>query len=135
MSVAGLHHVLLTVSDLRRSGDFYERVLGLRKVREIPDDGVAGAKILFGLPDGRFFGVVQHGGGDGGPFDERRTGLDHVAFGVPVADLPAWRQRLTDAGVQHSDPAPSAFGEPLIVLRDPDGIQLQVYGRTGTAEA
>lgn len=129
MSVAGLHHVLLTVSDLQRSGEFYERVLGLRKVREIPDDGVAGAKILFALPDGRLFGVVQHAGGDGSRFDERRTGLDHVAFGVPAEELPAWQQRLAEAGVPHSDPAPSALSEPLIVLRDPDGIQLQVYGR------
>lgn len=83
MPVAGLHHVLLTVRDLRRSTDFYEAVLRLRKIREIPDDGTAGAKTLFALPDGGYFGLVQHGGGDGSNFDALRTGLDHVSFTVP----------------------------------------------------
>ena len=133
MPIDGLHHVLLTVADLRRSSRFYEQVLGLRKLREIPDDGVAGAKVLFVLPDGRFFGLVQHGRGEGGRFDEMRTGLDHVSFTVPVEELELWQRRLAEAGVPHSEPAPSAFGEPLIVLRDPDGIQLQVYGRTSAA--
>ena len=133
MPIDGLHHVLLTVTDLRRSSCFYEQVLGLRKVREIPDDGVAGAKVLFVLPDGRFFGVVQHRGGEAGRFDEMRIGLDHVSFSVPVEELAEWQARLPEAGIAHSEPAPSAFGEPLIVLRDPDGIQLQVYGRTSAA--
>ena len=30
--------------------------------------------------------------------------------------------------VEHSPIAPSAFGDPLIVFRDPDRIQLQIYG-------
>lgn len=133
MPISGLHHVLLTVTDLGRSTRFYEEVLALHKVREIPDDGVAGAKVLFALPDGRFFGLVQHTRGDGSQFDEMRTGLDHVSFGVPVEELADWQRRLREAGVAHSDPAPSAFGEPLIVLRDPDGIQLQIYGRASAA--
>lgn len=128
MPVAGLHHVLLTVRDLRRSAAFYETVVGLRKIKEIPDDGVAGAKALFALPDGTFFGVVQHQRGDNSAFDEMRTGLDHVAFSVPASELAAWLDRLRRAGVVCSDPAPSAFGDPLIVLRDPDNVQVQVYG-------
>jgi len=87
MPVAGLHHVLLTVRDLRRSTDFYEAVLRLRKIREIPDDGTAGAKTLFALPDGGYFGLVQHGGGDGSNFDALRTVLDHVSFTVPADEL------------------------------------------------
>jgi catechol 2,3-dioxygenase-like lactoylglutathione lyase family enzyme len=107
MKVTGLHHILLTVRDLERSTAFYTEVLGLQKVKEIPDDGSAGAKVLCGLPDGRLLGLVQHRANGGGVFDEFRTGLDHV---------------------DHSPPAPSAFGDPLIVLRDPDQIQLQIYG-------
>jgi len=130
MPIAGLHHVLLTVRDLRRSSDFYENILGLRKIRDIPDDGTAGAKTLFALPDGAFLGLVHHRNGDAGQFDEMRPGLDHLSFTVPAAELGDWQQRLTAAGAPHSPPAPSAFGEPLIVLRDPDNIQLQIYGRT-----
>lgn len=129
MPIDGLHHVLLTVTDLARSGAFYEEVLGLRKLREIPEDGVAGAKILYLLPDGRLFGIVRHAAGDGSRFTEMRTGLDHVAFSVDADELEIWRRRLAEAGVVSSDPGLSALGEPLIVVRDPDGIQVQIYGR------
>lgn len=128
MKVTGLHHVLLTVRDLERSTAFYTEVLGLQKVKEIPDDGSAGAKVLCGLPDGRLLGLVQHRANGGGVFDEFRTGLDHVALTVPADELDVWSRRLDEAGVDHSPPAPSAFGDPLIVLRDPDQIQLQIYG-------
>jgi glyoxylase I family protein len=128
VAITGLHHVLLTVRNLDISAAFYTSVLGLRMVKEIPDDGVAGAKILCALPDGRLVGLVQHQASSGEPFDETRTGMDHLAFSVPAEELPEWSARLADAGVQHSPPAPSAFGEPLIVFRDPDRIQLQIYG-------
>jgi glyoxylase I family protein len=128
MNVSGLHHVLLTVRDLERSTAFYTGVLGLRKVKEVPDDGEAGAKVLCALPDGRLVGLVQHQANTGEAFDEFRTGLDHLAFTVPVSELGGWSRRLGDAGVDHSPPAPSAFGDPLIVFRDPDRVQLQIYG-------
>jgi hypothetical protein len=54
--------------------------------------------------------------------------LDHLALTVPASDLAGWSRRLGDAGVDHSPPAPSAFGDTLIVFRDPDQIQLQIYG-------
>src|SRR5689334_7819150 len=106
-AISGLHHVLLTVRDLQRSATFYEDVLGLRKVREIADDGVAGAKVLFALPDRRLLGLVSHQTRSGDAFDEHRIGLDHMALSVPVADLPAWAERLHAAGVEYSPPAPS----------------------------
>jgi glyoxylase I family protein len=128
MNVSGLHHVLLTVRDLERSTAFYTGVLGLRKVKEIPDDGEAGAKVLCALPDGTLLGLVQHQANRGDAFDEFRTGLDHLALAVPLDELAECGRRLDDAGVDHSPPAPSAFGDPLMVFRDPDRIQLQVCG-------
>lgn len=70
MAVVGLHHVLLTVSNLQKSTTFYSDLLGLRKVKDIPDDGVAGAKVLYALPDGRLVGLVQHQATTDQPFDE-----------------------------------------------------------------
>lgn len=129
LPVSGLHHVLLTVRDLARSTAFYTNVIGLRIWREIPEDGLAGAKTLFALPDGTMLGLVGHADGEDDVFDEKRAGLDHVALTVPTPDLSRWEQRLRDVGVPHSAPAPSAAGDPLIVVRDPDNIQLQIYGR------
>jgi len=47
MTISGLHHAMLTVSDLERSNTFYADLLGLKTFRAIPDDGIAGAKVIF----------------------------------------------------------------------------------------
>lgn len=54
-TITGLHHVLLTVSDLHRSTRFYRDILGLKVYKKVPDNGVAGAKVIFTMPDGTFF--------------------------------------------------------------------------------
>jgi catechol 2,3-dioxygenase-like lactoylglutathione lyase family enzyme len=129
MTITGLHHTMLTVNDLERSTDFYERVLGLKRFRAIPDDGIVGAKVIFALPDGNFFGIVEHSRGDRCTFDEMRTGLDHISFSVPASKLEDWQKRLREEGIGQSEPAPAASGELVIVVRDPDNIQVQILGR------
>ncbi len=84
--------------------------------------------MLYALPDGRLVGLVQHQATPDHPFDETNTGLDHLALSAPVSELPEWERRFDQAGVEHSPPAESALGDTLIVLRDPDHIQLQIYG-------
>ena len=129
MTISGLHHAMLTVSDLERSNNFYADLLGLKTFRALPDDGVAGAKVIFSLPDGNYFGIVQHSLGDHSRFNEMRTGLDHVSFTVNAEELTAWQQRFAEAGIPSSEPAPAASGELVIVVRDPDNIQIQIFGR------
>ena len=129
MTITGLHHTMLTVTDLERSSDFYERVLGLARFRAIPDDGIVGDKVIFSLPDGNFFGIVEHAHGDRCTFDEMRTGLDHISFSVPASKLEDWQKRLREEGIGQSEPAPAASGELVIVVRDPDNIQVQILGR------
>ena len=129
MTITGLHHTMLTVSDLERSTEFYERVLGLQRFRAIPDDGRIGAKVIFSLPDGNFFAIVEHSRGDRSTFNEMRTGLDHISFSVPASELDTWQKRLREAGIRQSEPAPAASGELVIMMRDPDNIQVQILGR------
>ena len=74
-------------------------------MKESPDDGVAGAKVLCAVPDGSMVGLVQNQANSGEAFDELRTGLDHLAFTVPAAELDEWSRRLADAGVGRSPPA------------------------------
>ena len=129
MAINGLHHVMLTVTDFQRSNEFYGGLLGLETFRANPDHGVVGAKVICSLPDGNFFAIVQHASGDKNNFDEMRTGLDHVSFNVPAEDLGVWQKRFQEAGIPASEPAPAASGELVIVVREPDNIQLQIFGR------
>jgi catechol 2,3-dioxygenase-like lactoylglutathione lyase family enzyme len=66
---------------------------------------------------------VTHAEGDASAFDERKVGLNHVAFRVSdLAALEAWANRLDALGVTHSgvQDVQGDRGGPLIVLREPD---------------
>ena len=76
-----------------------------------------------------YFAIVQHLLGDRSLFDEMRTGLDHVSFTLPAEELASWRQRFRAAGIASSEPAPAASGDLVTVVRDPDNIQIQIFGR------
>jgi glyoxylase I family protein len=62
--------------------------------------------------------------------------LDHLAFGVDQRDeLDSWSQRLDRAHVAHSpvQPANSIPGAFVLVFRDPDNIQLELFYDPGPA--
>ena len=72
------------------------------------------------------FGLVQHDE-PGGSFDERSCGLDHLSLNVPSRDaLDEWVTRLDDREIPHS---PVAEGDmwDVLVFRDPDNIQLELF--------
>ena len=124
--ISGYHHLNLTVPDLEKSTDWYTTVLGFQKMRELNGDGWR--KVLLMQPQSHLvFGLTAHEHGSPGRFEETRTGMDHIAFQVPNrAELDAWEARFEEAGVAHSPIKESAMGW-LIVFRDPDNIQLEVY--------
>lgn len=85
--------------------------------------------LLAGSRHGLVVTALTHAEGDCSAFDERRVGLDHVAFHVSDFDaLNAWASRLDALGVGHSgvQDVQGDRGGPLIVLRDPDNIQIEL---------
>jgi catechol-2,3-dioxygenase len=66
---------------------------------------------------------------DGRPetFDERRTGLDHLAFACSNrAELEQWVARLDEIGVAHGGIVDANYGSGLS-FRDPDNIALEFF--------
>jgi glyoxylase I family protein len=129
--LSSVHHLALTVTDVDRSVPWYERVLELEEIvrREDPHSGLRKVGLRGGA-DGVLLILVQHPDTERPPFDERRTGLDHVAFRVSsVEELHRWERRLADYGVTYTPVAPSRTlpGSSVVVFRDPDGIQLEVW--------
>ena len=78
-------------------------------------------------PSGLSVGLVAHDGAGNDPFDERLAGLDHLAFNVTDrAALENWARHLDQLGVTHSA-IKEENGGPLITLRDPNSIQLELH--------
>ena len=129
--IGGIHHFGLTVRDVDASAAWYVEVLGFRRVGEFETPDGARRKVFLhhnGLQ--ARLGLTQHRDGGQDVFDETRVGLDHVAFTVADrAELDAWATRLAAAAVVHSPVAPanSIPGGAVLVLRDPDNIQLELF--------
>lgn len=124
----GLHHINFSVTDLERSADWYEKVFGLSRGWEMQDTDGQGRKIVLLHPESPFRLVLSlHQSNPGDAASEFRTGLDHVAFTVADRrELEAWQRRLDEAGVEHTPIKEGATGW-LIIFRDPDNIQLEMY--------
>ena len=129
-SLVGYHHVDLTVTDVAVSEEWYRRVFGLQRVMVEPHpDGVGYAVVLTRPGTALFLGLSHHPGNKRECFRESRTGLDHVSFAVSSRpELDEWLATLNQLGVPSSGITVRSepFDYALIVVRDPDGIQLEI---------
>ena len=123
-------HVALTVSDLEASAAWYTKVFGCEPV--LDEDTGPFRHIVYSL-GGTLVGI--HGFPDlksSEAFDERRPGLDHLAFGCANrAELEAWAERLDSLGVAHGGVVDAGYGSGLS-FRDPDNIALELFCPPGT---
>jgi glyoxylase I family protein len=130
-----IHHLRLTVTDLRRSREFYTGLLGFQVAVESPPPGdpaeAEAFKILFGgvvmIRGNLIMGLRPMAPGTD-RFDPDRAGLDHLSFSVPArADLEQAIRVFDEHGVAHGEITrlPS-FGIDVLPFEDPDGIQLEL---------
>jgi glyoxylase I family protein len=141
MTVTNLHHVVIRVQDPARSRSFYEEILGLSFL-ELPVGGAVTAAwrgaptegTLLATQAGDTFVILEpplEGTPEDERFNERRIGIDHLAFGVDDrATLDELVERLRaegseTAGVEH-DPV---LDKDYVAFRDPDNVQWEFYTR------
>ena len=137
---ARLHHIALTVSDLDASVDWYGKVFGVKHLMDAPHEGGVG-RILADETMSLMFALHAHDASKGEPFEETRTGLDHVGFAVPTRqDLETWQDHLETHGVVRAAKADQPLtqspiaDEPygsVLVFRDADNIQLELFSQGG----
>jgi glyoxylase I family protein len=125
-TVTGAHHVALTVQNVDASEAWYQDLFGMQPLLQTDDETVR-VRVLVHPDSGLIIGLREYAGHDDGAFSEFRTGLDHIAFAVSSRDeLEAWQDRLAEKGITFSPIAESPIGT-LVVLRDPDNIQLELW--------
>jgi catechol 2,3-dioxygenase len=115
-----LGSVHLTVSELERSRQFYERAIGLSSVEL--EGGAVGVGAAGAAPR-----VVLHGDPSAPPLSRRATGLFHLAILVPSReDLAFALARLADARWPLDGASDHLVSEALY-LSDPDGNGIEIY--------
>lgn len=125
-TIAAIHHVSVTVTNIERSVAWYKELLDLEQLMEEKHPDGGGYGIVIGKPDWSMcIGIHTHDANEAERFSEARTGLDHVGFLVSSrAELDAWEARLSEFGVEHA-PITDGEGYAVLVFRDPDNIQLE----------
>jgi catechol 2,3-dioxygenase len=112
--------VRLTVADLARSRDFYERVIGLRGTEH--DDGT----LTLGAP-GEAPLIELIADASAPALDRRATGLFHLAILLPTRrDLALALRRLGEARWPLDGASDHLVSEALY-LSDPDGNGIEIY--------
>lgn len=129
--ITGFSHVALTVTDVERSFEWWERLLGVQKLFEGEENGV---RFCVTLHPGSFviLGFRNHGSTADEKFSEARVGLDHFAFQVANrAAMEEWGQRLEELGIDHSEIKDTEYGS-VLTFRDPDNIQVEFFALPDT---
>ncbi|MFP5408210.1 MAG: VOC family protein [Gammaproteobacteria bacterium] len=120
MSVAGLLHAGLLVSDLARARVFYESVLQLTRDPSRPDLPYPGE--WYDLGNGQQLHLMQLDNPDAASVRPEHGGRDrHIALGV--RNIEAMKSRLDAAGVKYTV---SKSGRAALFCRDPDSNTLEL---------
>ena len=125
-----LTHVAVTVTDISRSREWYQKLIGAAPV--LDEDTGPFHHVVWLLGGGTLLGIHQQAKPSSSePFDELRPGLDHVAFACTNrAELEQWEKRLDELGLKHGGIVDAPYGSGLS-FRDPDNIALEFFAPPG----
>src|SRR6185312_12473139 len=123
----GLHHVTAIAGEPQANIDFYTGVLGLRLVKlTVNFDDPTTYHLYYGDGQGHPGTIMTFFPWPAAPRGRIGTGqVSVVSFAVPEKSLEYWRGRLRKHGVE-CEQTSSDFGEELLFLTDPDGLQLEL---------
>ena len=118
----GLHHTALISSDVARTIQFYQGILGFPLTELIENRDYAGSShFFFDIGNGNLLAFFDFPGLDLGPYAEVLGGLHHVAISV---EPDRWRElkgRLETEGIPHE-----VHSEVSVYFKDPDGARIEL---------
>ena len=123
--ILGLHHITAIANQAKRNLDFYTRILGTRLVKKTVNfDDPGTYHFYFGNETGApgtiltFFPWEGIGAGTIGAGQ-----ATHIGYAIAPEAYDFWKERLTAHHVPVEET--ELFGEKILSLKDPDGLQLQ----------
>ena len=132
---SGIHHVTLLTRRVQANVDFYVGFLGLSLVKRT--GGYEDAEQLH-----LFYGDRHASPGtlvtflvweDGAPGRVGNGQVSEIAFAVPQTTIGAWLTKALAQGLAVEGPS-REFGEPVLRLKDPDGIIVKLVGVENASE-
>jgi lactoylglutathione lyase len=127
---ARMLHTMIRVFDLKKSLDFYSRLLGMKVLRhrDVPDGRYSLAFVGYGAESDSTVVELTHNWDQKEPY-ALGTAFGHLAIGV--ADVYATCAALAKEGVKITRPAgPVKFGSTVIAfIEDPDGYKIELIQR------
>jgi glyoxylase I family protein len=122
---AGIHHAALICSDVERTIEFYQGLLGFPLVELVENRDYPGSShFFFDVGNRTLLGFFDFPGLGLEPGVEAIGGVQHIAISVPRERWERLRERLDEAGVAYVGPD---RGIPeSMYLRDPDGIGIEL---------
>lgn len=126
---SGIHHITLITRKVQANVDFYVGFLGLRLVKRTAGFEDAAQLHLFygdaiGSPGSLVSFLVWE---DGAPGRVGHGQPSEIAFAIPSESIGFWLTRALRFGIATTGPA-QEFGEPVIRLKDPDGVIVKLVG-------
>lgn len=110
-----MNHVSLSVSNVQRSADFYNQVLGMEIISRPANGG-----LNMGLGTESFLGLYELG---------NPGGMHHLCIGVDNYNADVLAEKLQGHGIDanvNRDPANRTSGGDQLYFTDPDGILVQL---------
>jgi catechol 2,3-dioxygenase-like lactoylglutathione lyase family enzyme len=123
--ITGIAHIAITVKNMDRASDFYTRVLGFKKVFEIPDPktGAPWINYLY-IGNGQFVELFYDGKKEN-PWSEDLRGFNHLC--LLVDDLHAVVEEIKKAGGIITDgPKQGCDHNWQAWTEDPDGVRIEL---------
>ena len=124
-------HTMLRVGDLKRSIDFYTKVLGMNLLRttERPEQKYSLAFVGYGKGNGDGQAEIELTYNHGVSGYEMGTAYGHIAIGVPDAYAACAKIKAAGGNVTR-DAGPVAGGDTIIAfVTDPDGYKIELIQR------
>lgn len=126
---SGIHHVTAITRDVQANVDFWMGFLGLSLVKQTAGFEDAEQLHLFygdtaGTPGTLVSFLVWQ---DGAPGRVGHGRVAEIALAIPAARIGDWLTRAMQHGLRVEGPV-REWGEPVLRLRDPDGIIVKLVG-------
>ncbi len=125
-NISGIHHITAIASSAAENLAFYEKVLGLRLVKQTVNfDDPYTYHLYYGDAAGSPGTIITFFPWENLPRGKAGAGMvTAIAFSLPTGSLDDWRKQLDVHGIDTVEG--ERFGESLIKFQDPHGLSLEL---------